>query len=220
MHNFCLVNGEIRKTTDPVLLVNDLGVLRGYGVFDFMPVKDSIPLYFEDYWNRFHHSAERMMLPFNFDQTVFEQQLQELIRLNNMTDGYCRIVLTGGYSTNGFTPDGPPNLMVTTQGPISYSEQYYSEGIKLITLDYVRNHPQIKSINYTTVMLQRERLKNEGAEDVLYVSNGTISESSRSNFFIIDPMGMLMTPATGILNGITRKNVLEIARKDMREVGS
>lgn len=215
MNTYCLINGEIKKTTEPLLKLNDLGLLRGYGVFDFFPIQQSQPVFFSDYWNRFRNSALQMRLPFEWNQLEFSRQLDRLIQKNELTDGYCRLLLTGGYSSNGFLPDGPPNFIVITQGPILYPEKDYTLGIKLITLQYAREYPQIKSINYMSVLLQRDRIREEAADDVLYLSGDKITESSRSNFFIIDKNGILKTPAHDILSGITRGKVLELAAKIM-----
>lgn len=215
MDTYCLINGEIKKTSEPVLRVNDLGLLRGYGVFDFFPIQQSIPVFFSDYWNRFRNSAQQMRLSIEWEQAEFSSQLDDLIQQNELTDGFCRLLLTGGYSTNGFHPDSPPNLLVITQGPILYPKEDYTRGIKLITLEYAREYPHIKSINYMTVLLERDRLKEEKADDVLYLSGGKITESSRSNFFIIDKDGILKTPENNILSGITRSKVLELALKIM-----
>lgn len=215
MDTYCLINGEIHKTGDPVLKVNDLGLLRGYGVFDFFPIKQSRPVFFEDYWTRFMKSAKQMHLPFEWDEATFSQQLARLIRQNEVDDGFCRLLLTGGYSSNGFYPDQRPNLIVTTQGPIHYPEKNYNQGIKLLSHEYIREYPTIKSINYTTVLLARDRLREESAEDVLYYSPQSVTESSRSNFFIIDKYKVLKTPGNNILAGITRSKVLLVAKNYM-----
>ncbi len=215
MNTYCLFNGELRKTSEPVLMVNDLGLLRGYGVFDFFPIRQSIPLYFEDYWNRFQNSAGQMRLPFEWELGSFSEQLEDLIQQNQVEDGYCRLLLTGGYSSNGFYPDHSPNFIVTTQGAIHYPPSSFDKGIKLLSIEYTREYPTIKSINYTTVLLARDRLREEEAEDVLYYSHESVTESSRSNFFIIDRNGVLKTPGRDILAGITRSKVLEVAKEIM-----
>lgn len=193
-------------------MVNDLGLLRGYGVFDFLPVRSSLPLFFDEYWTRFRNSATRMCLPFDWDMSSYSKHLEHLFDKNELINGYCRLLLTGGYSSNGFLPDGLPNFIVTTQGPIHYPDKFFTKGIKLVLLEYAREYPHIKSINYMTVLLERDRLREERAEDVLYHENGFITESSRSNFFIIDESGNLVTPPKKmILSGITRGKVLDMA---------
>lgn len=215
MDNYCLFNGEFHLTSEPVIKVDDLGLLRGYGVFDFFPIRKSIPLFFDNYWNRFKNSARLMRLPFEWEKPSFYEQLQRLIQKNEVNNGYCRMLLTGGYSSNGFYPDQSPNLVVTTQGAIQYPAKDYEKGIKLLSIEYTREYPTIKSINYLTVLLARDRLRQEEAEDVLYYSEESVTESSRANIFIVDQSGVLRTPKKDILEGITRSKVLEVARNIM-----
>jgi len=170
---------------------------------------------YEDYWNRFQNSAGQMRLPFEWELGSFSEQLEDLIQQNQVEDGYCRLLLTGGYSSNGFYPDHSPNFIVTTQGAIHYPPSSFDKGIKLLSIEYTREYPTIKSINYTTVLLARDRLREEEAEDVLYYSHESVTESSRSNFFIIDRNGVLKTPGRDILAGITRSKVLEVAKEIM-----
>lgn len=214
MHQYCLFNGEIKDTSQPVFQVNDLAILRGYGIFDFMPVKQSRPLFYDDYWNRFSNSARISGLEISFSKEKFEEQIKTLVAKNKFTDGFCRVILTGGYSSNGFAPDGSPNCVVTTLSSFEYDTAAYTEGIKLLTLEFVRENPLVKSLNYSTVLMKREQLKKEGAEDVLYLDeHQKVSESSRANLFILSAGGILKTPQSDILPGITRKNVLEVAQE-------
>src|SRR5690606_27172421 len=148
MNTYCLFNGEIHKTAEPVLKVNDLGLLRGYGVFDFFPIVQSKPLFFNDYWNRFSSSAKQMRLPFEWEEGPLTELLDHLIRKNELTDGFCKLLLTGGYSSNGFHPDNGPNLIVTTQGPIHYPAVNYEKGIKLLS----------RSEEHTSELQSRENL--------------------------------------------------------------
>lgn len=211
MHTFCLFNGEIKDTSEPIFRINDLAILRGYGIFDFMPIKSALPLFYDDYWARFSNSARITGLKLQFNQEEFRQQIMTLIEKNEITDGYCRVILTGGYSSNGFSPDGTPNCVVTTMGEFEYDASDYA-GTKLLTLLFTRENPLVKSLNYSTVLMQQTNLKKAGASDVLYINEKSIvSESSRANFFILNSDGVLMTPESNILPGITRKNVLAVA---------
>lgn len=214
MHQYCLFNGEIKDTSQPVFQVNDLAILRGYGIFDFMPVRQSRPLFYDDYWSRFSNSARISNLDVSFTKEEFEEQIRTLVTKNKFTDGFCRVILTGGYSSNGFAPDNNPNCVVTTLSSFEYDPTAYTEGIKLLTLEFVRENPLVKSLNYSTVLMKREQLKKEGAEDVLYLDkHQKVSESSRANLFIYSAGGILMTPQSDILPGITRKKLLEVAQE-------
>jgi branched-chain amino acid aminotransferase len=87
----------------------------------------------------------------------------------------------------------------------------YENGVKLIKVEHVRDLPEIKSLNYIVPITTLPRWKAENAYDVLYHKNGEISESSRSNFFIVKGEN-IFTPNKDILRGITRNKVIECAK--------
>lgn len=211
MFEYCIVNHQIQKTNQASIGLSDLGLLRGYGIFDFLPVAQSTPIFVDDYIQRFKSSAQQMDLPLGYSAAEIKEMITTLIQKNKMDAGYIRLVLTGGYSENGFTPSGDTNLMILPVSPISYPTDYYERGVKLLKSEYIREFPGIKSINYVKVLLEQKRLKEYGAQDVLFTFQGKISESSRANFFIVNSKGELQTSETGVLAGITRKKILELA---------
>jgi D-alanine transaminase/branched-chain amino acid aminotransferase len=73
--------------------------------------------------------------------------------------------------------------------------------------------PQLKTIDYLTAIWLQPLRKEKGADDLLYHQNGFISESPRSNFFLVKADGTIVTPTEGVLPGITRKKVLQVAKK-------
>jgi branched-chain amino acid aminotransferase len=83
------------------------------------------------------------------------------------------------------------------------------KGIKLLSVEYVRSIAEIKTTNYAYPVWHSVQWKEAGAEDVIYHMNGEISESSRSNIFIIKD-GQVSTPNKHVLHGITRKHVMDI----------
>jgi branched-subunit amino acid aminotransferase/4-amino-4-deoxychorismate lyase len=83
-----------------------------------------------------------------------------------------------------------------------------------MTVEHQRELAEIKSINYAKPISVLAQLRASDADDVLYVSGEQITESSRSNIFIIKN-GVLITPDTGVLRGITRKRILQFAPKLM-----
>ena len=88
-----------------------------------------------------------------------------------------------------------------------------SKGLYLITEEYVRELPTAKSINYLMGVYLQQKVKDAGADDVLYVKNGFISELPRSNVFIVSKENELITPDSNVLHGVTRKHILQLASK-------
>ena len=209
MKPFCFADGAIIPTESATIHPMDLGLIRGFGIFDFFRTSGSTPLFLEHYLDRFIASAEKTHIPLPYTREQLRQIIAELIEKNDLHDGGLRMVLSGGISENHFSP-AEGKLFIFAEALTLPSEEKYTEGIKLLTLEYVRPIADIKTTNYTLPVWHSVNWKRLGAEDVLYHWNGWVSESSRSNFFIVKN-GVLHTPDQHILMGITRKKILEIA---------
>ena len=207
---FFAVNGEVTPVDKAQLHVSDLAFLRGYGLFDFFRVKGGVPLFLEDYLTRFYRSAELLGLDVPLSKADLEALIMKLLEANGEPDANVRLLLTGGYSDDGFTP-AEPNLVVLQHERKDYDSKLFEQGAKLITHEYVRDLPEVKSINYATAVRLIPAMKRADAIEVLYHSNGRVAETSRANVFIVNEAGTLVTPAEGILAGITRRRILELA---------
>ncbi|MAN87537.1 MAG: branched-chain amino acid aminotransferase [Algoriphagus sp.] len=209
MKPFCFADGKIIDTQTASIHPMDLGLIRGYGIFDFFRTVNHQGLFLEDYLDRFTASAEKTFLPLDYSREELRQIIGQLIEKNDLEQGGLRMVLSGGISDNHFSPaDG--KLFIFAESLIFPSEEKYEKGVKLLALEYVRPIADIKTTNYALAVWHSAQWKKQGAEDVLYHMNGFISESSRSNFFIVKD-GELITPSEHILLGITRKNLIKIA---------
>jgi branched-chain amino acid aminotransferase len=120
--------------------------------------------------------------------------------------------VTGGESEDGITPTGRPMLVVMITPLGERDMQRFARGIKLITTRLQREAPEAKTTNYMAAVRALKEAANRGAADALFVNNkGHVLEATRSNFFIFRG-DTLVTPREGILFGITRGVVLELAR--------
>ncbi|HSF53817.1 MAG TPA: aminotransferase class IV [Algoriphagus sp.] len=209
MKPFCFADGKIIPTETATIHPMDLGLIRGYGIFDFFRTSGYSPLFLEHYLDRFITSAEKTHLPLAYSREQLRVIIAELIEKNDLLNGGLRMVLSGGVSENHFSP-AEGKLFIFAEPLSMPSEEKYQQGIKLLTLEYVRPISDIKTTNYTLPVWHSVNWKRLGAEDVLYHWNGMVSESSRSNFFIVKN-GVLHTPDQHILMGITRKQILKMA---------
>ncbi|WP_297335455.1 aminotransferase class IV [Algoriphagus sp.] len=209
MKPFCFADGLIVPTASATIHPSDLGLIRGYGIFDFFRTVNYKPLFLEDYLNRFIASAERTFIPLPYSREDLTKIIFELIEKNDLKEGGIRMVLSGGISENHFSP-GEGKLFIFAESLVFPSEEKYQNGIKLLTLEYVRPVAEIKTTNYALAVWHSAGWKKQGAEDVLYHQGNYISESSRSNFFLVKN-GELITPDSNILLGITRKRIIELA---------
>jgi branched-chain amino acid aminotransferase len=171
-----------------------------------------VPLFVDDYLARFYGSATMMDLPVPLKEEELKAVINQLILKNNLGLSGVKMILTGGYSANGYDL-ADPNLVIIQQ-PFSLPDQSsLDKGIKIITQEYVREIPAAKTINYTMGIRLIKRIKEQEAEDVLYFKNGAVTEFPRCNFFIVRQDNTVVTPSENVLRGITRKNVLQLAGK-------
>lgn len=210
--SFAFVRGEIIPQEKAFLHISDLSIQRGYGVFDFFKVKGEHAFFLNDYLDRFYHSAKVMRLEVPYERRDLRVIIDQLIKQNDLPESGVKMILTGGYSRDGFQP-GESNLVITQQPLILPSNEVIDKGIKVITHDYVRDFALAKTINYTMGIWLSKLVADNNASDVLYYKNGTVTEFPRCNFFIVKKDGTIVTPAENVLLGVTRMQVLDIASK-------
>lgn len=209
MIHYCLFNGELIPENDARMPVADLGVRRGFGIFDFFRVFDGIPMYLDRHLDRFMKGSSDVGLDHEFRKNELRDQVYALIRANTPYQGLqgVRILLTGGVSS--WVPENP-NLVITLEPLSGYDPSMYQNGVTAITHSFKRELSHIKTISYMTAIMLAAEMKKHKAVDVLYHQNEEVFEFSRSNIFIVTD-GNILTPRYQILNGITRELVLELA---------
>jgi branched-chain amino acid aminotransferase len=212
---FAYINSDFVALDKAFLHVSDLSIQRGYGIFDFLKVEDGHPFFIDDYLDRFYNSASIMRLPVPLKRSKLIAVVRELISRNNLKYSGIKMILTGGYSVDGYQPHDP-NLVITQQQLVLPSPELINQGVSIITHEYVRDIPGVKTINYSMGIWLIENIKNANAYDVLYVKDGIVSEFPRSNFFIVTKDNVVVTPDKNVLLGVTRKNVLHVASSSYR----
>jgi branched-subunit amino acid aminotransferase/4-amino-4-deoxychorismate lyase len=214
---FAFINHQIMPLKEAFLHVSDLSIQRGFGVFDFFRLHQGQPLFLPEYLDRFYLSAGMLGLEVPLQREALTETITTLIRKNNLPVSGIKMILTGGYSADGYAP-AAPNLIITQQPVALPDPAKIEKGIKIITHGYVRELPLCKTINYTMGLRLIPALREAGADDVLYCHEGLVTEFPRCNFFIVTTDNTVMTPAADVLLGVTRKKVLELARQQYRVV--
>lgn len=207
---YAFIHNEIVPLEKAFFHVSDLSIQRGYGVFDFLKIADGHAFFLDHYLDRFYHSAAVMRLTVPLERDELKTIIYRLIGKNDLKESGMKMILTGGYSPDGYQP-AEPNLVITHHKLSLPPEELLREGVKIITHEYVRDIPGVKTINYTMGIWLIEKLKEANAVDVLYHRDEVVSEFPRSNFFIVKHDNTVVTPAENVLPGITRKNILRIA---------
>ncbi len=207
------LNGKFVKENQAKIKVNDLGILRGYGVFDYLRTYNRIPFHLEDHLKRFFNSAKILNLKIPYSKKELEDIIGKLIKKNkDLKELSFRIILTGGETNDGKTSQ-KPSFSIIVNSPHSYSDDIYKKGIKIITLNYIREFPVAKSLNYALAIANWPKVLDKKAGEILYTSEGKVYEASTSNFFVIKNE-VLFTPAEKVLEGITKKIILKLAKKN------
>jgi branched-chain amino acid aminotransferase len=164
--------------------------------------------------DRFEKSAKLMNLDFpEKNRLILIGKILDLIAKNKFQHSGLRLCLTGGYSQDIFTPTEPNFIILEQEIKENIDYQGFIKGEKLILFEYVRDIYEVKTTNYIVPIRLQERWKSENAVDVLYHKDGLVSESSRSNFFIVKNNDTIVTPLDQVLYGITRKKIIELAQK-------
>lgn len=207
---FCqYFNGEILPVDASAFKTNDLGLLRGYGIFDYFRTYNGIPFRWNDYWQRFENSAWLLKLNVPVSQDETARILADLHAMSDEPEVAFRLVLTGGYA-----PDSvqviKPNFLIRTEPLPQDNPAGRLNGIKVLPYEYVRDLPKIKSTSYVHMILMAEEMRKQQAADLLFYKDGEISELTRSNVFLFQGK-TLITSDRNILNGITRRVVMELA---------
>ena len=212
LQTFGYWNGRIVPVEDMHISPQDLGVLRGYGVFDVMRTENGKPFLLDKHWARLENSAATLDLTLPVSKEVYGTILSELLQKNGFAQSSIRTVLTGGPSEDSFLPQGKETFFILVTPFHGLEERYYTDGAKLMTLDFSRHLPQAKITQYIAAIKNAKRKKEMDALEILYVQDGKALEASTSNFalFIGDT---LVTPKQDILLGITRDLTLRLAKE-------
>lgn len=205
------VNNTFIEEEKAVLQVGDLALQRGYAAFDFFRTKNGVPLFLDDYLQRFFNSAAAMHLEPVHTREEIKDIIYTLIEKNKVPQSGIRMILTGGFSPDSYEP-ATPNLLVLQQALQLPTAEKFEAGLRIITHEYQRDLPAVKSTNYLMGIWLQQKVKSQQAADVLYHYNGAVSELPRANVFIVTKEGTVVTPSEGILKGITRMKLLQLLK--------
>ncbi len=210
--DYIFLNDAMLQKENAFLHVSDLSIHRGFGIFDFFKLKERENPWLEHYLNRFYNSLKFAHIPFKYSRSELKSMMIDLFEKNKLETGYVKLVCTGGYSPDGYSPPDESNFMMFTFPLSIFPNKPEGEGYNLITTEFIRPNPIVKSTNYFNSVMHFARMKEYDAVDVLYHFNGKLSECSRCNIYIIKD-SVINTPDRGILEGITRLRILELREK-------
>jgi len=206
------IDGKWVHADDLKISVFDITVLRGFGVFDFARTYNRKPFLLEDHLDRLYSSLAYCELSIPYTRETLTDVIHEGIAKNpELSEIYIKIIVTGGISADAITPTTPSVILIFLQAATPV-QQYYIEGIKLMTVQHKRYLANAKTLNYLSGVLNLKKAKAQGAQEILYMTegDGSLLEGATVNFFALI-QGKLYTAEDDILYGVTRKFVLKLA---------
>lgn len=218
------IDGEYFPESQAKISVFDHGLLYGDGVFEGIRAYDGYVLKLDEHLIRLYESAKTIDLDIPLSKEELKEVVLQSLRKNNLKDSYIRIVVTRGCGDLGLDPRRCPKPTVIVIA--GYIPPLYEGAHATAIISSVRRNamtainPMVKSLNYLNNILAKiEANKANVDEAIMLNQQGTISEGSADNLFIVK-QGMVLTPppTSGILVGITRDIVILLAREDGIEV--
>jgi branched-chain amino acid aminotransferase len=206
------VGGQWVHPNEAVILINDVAVLRGYSVFESLRTYNRRPFHLDEHLTRLFRSAELIELEIPWSGEQIAEVVSAVVARNVYKHATIRLLITGGESEDGILPSGKPMLAVLITPLGERDMERFARGCKLITTRLQRESPEAKTTNYMAAVRALKEAARQGAADALFVNEqGHVLEATRSNFFIFQG-DTLVTPREGVLIGVTRNVVLELAR--------
>ncbi|KKP67740.1 MAG: Aminotransferase class IV [Candidatus Moranbacteria bacterium GW2011_GWE1_35_17] len=216
MNKYCYYDGKVVELNEVKISPYDLGFMRGYGIFDAMRTANRALFCFNEHWNKFEKSTRELGLKIPISQEEFKNVVDVLLEKNNLKEAAIKTILTGGKSDNGFYKSEDKEtflILVDDLDKFAVAEEFYKKGWKLISLEYQRYLPEIKSLNYLAPIKNQKEKTNSNAQEIVYKKDGNILECSTSNLFIVKD-GIIVTPQKNIFLGTVRNLVIDIAKSN------
>jgi len=221
------INGKLYDKEDAKISVYDHGLLYGDGVFEGIRSYNGKVFRLREHLDRLWNSAKAIWLQIPMSKDEMAKAIEDTLRVNGISDGYIRVVVTRGVGSLGLDPNHchDPQVIIITDHIALYPPEIYEKGLEIITVSTLRNHPaalspRIKSLNYLNNILAKiEGLQAGCIEAMMLNHKGEVAECTGDNLFLVRS-GRLLTPPieAGILEGVTRQAVIDLARESGREV--
>ncbi len=216
------INGRLFGEEQATVSVLDHGLLYGDGVFEGIRVYGGRVFLLREHIRRLYESAKAIRLQIPYPADELTDAVRETVRVNGLSDGYVRLVVTRGAGSLGLDirKTSDPQVIIIAATITLYPAEYYEKGLQLVTASTVRNlssalSPRIKSLNYLNNILAKIEATDAGCVEALMLNHkGEVAECTGDNIFVVRD-GAIKTPPpeAGILEGITRNAVIRLARE-------
>ena len=216
------VDGQWHPKSNASISVFDHGMLYGDGVFEGIRVYKGVIFQFKEHLDRLYSSAKSIKLQIPLTPQDMTRAIIETVKRNGLKDAYIRLVVTRGVGDLGVDPRKcrKASVIVITE-PVDPALGMVAKqkGISVIFCSVRRDAVdatthEIKSLNYLNSVMAKQEALDAGADDALMLDrNGFVSEATTTNLFIVKDGDIITPPSTaGILPGVTRKRIINLAR--------
>ncbi|MFO8014120.1 MAG: branched-chain-amino-acid transaminase [Phycisphaerae bacterium] len=216
------LDGRLVDRSEAKISVFDHGVLYGDGVFEGIRSYAGTVFRLEAHVRRLFDSARGIRLAIPMTQEEMAAAINETREANGLDDSYIRVVVTRGAGTLGLDPNRceHPAVFVICDKITLYPQELYENGLEVVTASTMRNHPnavnpRLKSLNYLNNILAKIEAIDAGTLEAVMLNHlGYVAECTGDNLFIVRDSRVFTPPiAAGILEGITRDEILDICRE-------
>jgi branched-chain amino acid aminotransferase len=207
--------------------VFDHGLLYGDGVFEGIRVYAGKVFKLPEHLDRLWESAHAVLLEIPMPKAELGRVIEEAVRRSGLQEAYIRPIVTRGVGDLGIDPRkcARPTMIVIVDEINIWTPERLDRGLAVITAGTPIPHrealsPRVKSLNYLSHAMAKLEANVAGADEALMLdASGHVAEGTGQNVFVVK-RGVLRTPPlhAGILAGITRGVVIELAREAGHEV--
>jgi branched-chain amino acid aminotransferase len=221
------LDGKWCDRSTAVVSVYDHGLLYGDGVFEGVRVYGGKIFRLAEHLERLYDSAKAIWLTIPIQREELASITEEAVRRSGIAEAYIRHIVTRGVGDLGLDPRKcpKPSVLIIVDTIRLWPEQVYEVGLNVVTAgtpipQRESLSPRVKSLNYLAHILAKIEGIHAGADEVLMLdSAGAVAEGSGQNLFVVKN-GLVRTPPpyAGILKGVTRDVVMELAAQAGYEV--
>jgi len=187
------VNGTLYDKEDAKISVYDHGLLYGDGVFEGIRSYGGKVFRLAEHLDRLWDSAKAIWLEIPITKKQMTQAIEDTLAENRIEDGYIRVLVTRGAGTLGLDPNRcrDPQVVVIADHVELYPPELYQQGLEIITVSTIRNHPaalspRVKSLNYLNNILAKIEGLQAGCIEALMLNHkGEVTECTGDNIFLV-----------------------------------
>lgn len=214
--NEVLINDKLFSREQAVVDIEDRGYQFGDGIYEMIGVYNGKSFLMDEHLERLKRSADEIGLNLPYELKEIKNKLEKLKSNNNVKEGTIYIQVTRGVAPRDHSfprPATSAQLIAFTKNmerPVFIQKN----GVKAVLSNDIRwLRCDIKSLNLLPNVLAKQKAKENNAYETILSRDGVVTEGSSTNVFIVKENKIQTHPATNlILNGITRRKVLELCR--------